>query len=76
MTEQNKDATSYIDAAISACRRHLALVDDAEDRGIHSQEEACQLREAIIAQTEDAWDVDLTDLRNSLEPHTTTMGDI
>lgn len=59
MTEQNKDATEYIEAAVAACRRRLDLLDDAHRRGVHSEDDYNRIRQAIVAETEQAWDVSL-----------------
>ncbi len=62
MTEQNRDATDYVDAAVNACRRRLRLLDDALRRGVHTQDEYDRLRAATIKEQEEAWDISLTDL--------------
>jgi hypothetical protein len=59
MTEQNRDATSYIECAVNACQRRLNLLSDAHRRGVHTDAEHDVLRLAIIAETEQAWDVSL-----------------
>lgn len=59
MTEQNRDAHDYINSAVNACRRRLALLTDAHQRGIHTDTEYENLRSAIIAEQEEAWDIDL-----------------
>lgn len=59
MNEQNKDDANYVLAAVKACSRRLALLEDAFNRGVHTEEEYKHLRGEIIRETEQAWDVSL-----------------
>jgi len=62
-TEQNQDATSYIEAAIASCKRRLGLLAASYSRGVHTTEEYEWLCDEVIAETEETWNVFLPDLR-------------
>jgi len=62
MTEQNRDATDYIDAAVRACRRRLDALASAYNRGVHTHAEYVRLTALVIEETARAWDVDPDDL--------------
>jgi hypothetical protein len=55
MTEQNRDATDYMDAAHRALDRRLEKLDDAYFRGVHTEAEYESLCAAIIAEHEKTW---------------------
>lgn len=61
-TEMERDAVEYINAAVAACKRRLALLDDAYKRGVHTQEEYERLRHMIITEVEETWCISLEDL--------------
>ena len=56
---KNRDATEYVQAAVNACKRRLALLEDQKRRGHHDDETYERLRLATIAETEQAWDLSL-----------------
>lgn len=62
MSEQEQEALAYIEAAVGAGKRRLALLEDAYKRGVHKEDEYEWLRRAIIREQEEAWEISLDDL--------------
>lgn len=60
-TEQNQDATDYIDAVVSACQRRLKLLTDAYHCCMHTADEYNALCKVVILETEQAWGVSIAD---------------